>query len=100
MARGLPPLKGLPDDQRGSKQRWSEWSTFMGEAASHMEAGRYLVEAVQLLEAERAELQERRFVAEEARWQAAEGRKAKKPKQPALSVAGFVAHKTGKRKWV
>ena len=95
---GLPPLKDLQQGQRGGKQRWSELSTFMQRPAELLRAGRSLAKAVQELEAERVSLEAQRFEHEAETFR--QRPKGRAPKRPALTVAGFVSHKTNKRAWV
>ena len=95
---GLPPLKDLQHGQRGDKQRWSEVSSFMERPAKLLQAGRSLAEAVQELETERVSLETQRFEQEAEKFR--QQPKGRAPKRPALTVAGFVSHKTNKRSWV
>ena len=95
---GIPSLKNLQQGQRGDKQRWSEISSVMEQAAKLLQAGGSLAEAVQELETERVSLENQRFDQEAEKFR--QQPKGKAPKQPPLTVAGFVRHKTNKRSWV
>ena len=95
---GIPPLKNLQQGQRGDKQRWSEISSVMEQAAKLLQAGGSLAEAVQELETERLSLENQRFDQEAEKFRQQPNGKA--PKRPPLTVAGFVSHKTNKRSWV
>ena len=94
---GHPPLKDLPPVQRCPKQRWSDWGTFMAYPAQLMAAGQTLEQAAQDLERDRVEFQQARYDKEEAKHAA--NPKGKGPKRPALTVSGFVRHKTKKQRW-